>query len=483
MPLQSLMRPASNRKFVFLKGIKSSKMPATKNPQTSNIKILHIDSNHPLLGQQLNEAGFLNDEDYRSSKEEIEAKIQDYQGIVIRSRFKIDTTFLDKATNLQFIARVGAGLESIDEAYAASKNITLIAAPEGNRNAVGEHTLALLLSLLNKLNTADSEIRSGHWNRESNRGHELDGKTVGIIGYGNMGKSFAKKLRGFDVEVLCHDILENVGDTNAKQVSLEALQQKSDVLSLHIPWTPETDKMVNAQFINSFSKAFWFINTARGKNVVTTDLVAALETGKILGAGLDVLEYEKLSFENLFQEDDIPQAFQYLLEARNVIMTPHIAGWTFESHEKLAQVIVDKIKAKYLGEPKTEETDKRVTGIGGFFFKSANSKELVAWYGKHLGLKTDAYGSTFWWKDVQGNDCSTQWSPFAEDTTYFSPSEKPFMQNFRVHDLDNLLIKLKSEGVTLVGTPEAYDYGKFAWILDPEGNKIELWEPIDRAFL
>src|SRR5512133_4065 len=185
--------------------------------------------------EQLQELGFQNHEDFRSSKEEIEAKIHDYQGIVIRSRFKIDKTFLDKAINLQFIARVGAGLESIDCEYALSKNIQLIAAPEGNRNAVAEHTLGMILSLFNNLNQADNEIKSGHWNRERNRGHELDGKTVGIIGYGNMGKSFAKKLRGFDVEVLCYDILENVGDENASQVSLEELQQKTDVLSLNIP--------------------------------------------------------------------------------------------------------------------------------------------------------------------------------------------------------------------------------------------------------
>lgn len=311
------------------------------------IKILHIDSNHPIMMEQLQQAGFTNHEDFTSSKAEIEAKIQDYQGIVIRSRFKIDRTFLDKAANLQFIARVGAGLESIDCDYALSKNIQLIAAPEGNRNAVAEHSLGMILSLFNNLNQADSEIKSGHWNREKNRGHELDGKTVGIIGYGNMGKSFAKKLRGFEVEVLCYDILENVGDENAKQVSLEELQQKTDVLSLHIPWTPETDKMVNVDFINAFAKPFWIINTSRGKNIVTADLVEAMKTKKILGAGLDVLEYEKLSFETLFQDKETPEAFQYLLNAKNAILTPHIAGWTFESHQRLAQVIVDKIKTLY----------------------------------------------------------------------------------------------------------------------------------------
>ena len=320
----------------------------SKNLKTP-LKILHIDSNHPLLWEQLQYAGYTNHEDFTSTKEEIEAKIHNYQGIVIRSRFKIDKTFLDKATNLQFIARVGAGLESIDCEYAKSKNIQLIAAPEGNRNAVAEHSLGMILSLFNHLNQADSEVKSGHWNRESNRGQELDGKTVGIIGYGNMGKSFAKKLKGFDVEVLCFDIQENVGDEHARQVSLGELQQKTDVLSLHIPWTPQTDKMIDANFIHSFAKPFWIINTSRGNNLVTEDLVSALKSAKILGAGLDVLEYEKQSFETLFsssssESKELPEAFQDLLQSKKVILSPHIAGWTFESHERLAQVIVDKIK-------------------------------------------------------------------------------------------------------------------------------------------
>lgn len=314
--------------------------------QPETIRILHLDSNHPLLWQQLEEAGFSNEADYKSSKAEVEEKISNYHGIVIRSRFDIDRQFLDAAANLKFIARVGAGLESIDIDYAESKGVALIAAPEGNRNAVGEHALGMLLSLFRNLNRADRQIRNGQWLREANRGHELDGKIVGIIGYGNMGKSFARKLRGFDVEVLCHDIKEGVGDENARQVSLEELQQKADVVSLHTPWTPETNRMVNADFISAFAKPFWLINTARGKSVVTADLAAALKSGKILGATLDVLEYEKSSFEQLFNVE-IPAAFQYLLEANNVLLSPHIAGWTFESHEKLAQVIADKIKALF----------------------------------------------------------------------------------------------------------------------------------------
>ena len=311
--------------------------------KTSDIKILHIDSNHPLLWEQLEQAGFQNEADFISTKQEVEAVIENYHGIVIRSRFKIDKTFLDKATNLKFIARVGAGLESIDCDYAIAKGVHLIAAPEGNANAVGEHALGMLLALFNNLNKANNEVKSGQWNREANRGYELEGKTVGIIGYGNMGKSFAKKLKGFDATVLCYDILPNVGDSNAEQVTLAELQEKADVLSLHTPWTPETDKMVNQEFISKFKKQFWLINTARGNSVVTDDLVVGLQSGKIKGAGLDVLEYEKLSFETLFDAEK-PKAFDYLLQAENVLLSPHIAGWTFESHQKLAQTIVDKIK-------------------------------------------------------------------------------------------------------------------------------------------
>ncbi len=311
------------------------------------MKILHLDSNHPLLIAQLNKLGFTNDEDYTSTKSEIAAKIHSYDGFIIRSRFKIDKPFLDNAKNLKFIGRVGAGLENIDCVYAKKKNIILIAAPEGNRNAVGEHSLGMLLALFNKMIKADLEVRQGKWLREENRGLELDGKTVGLIGYGNMGKSFAKKLRGFDVDVLCYDLKPNVGDENCTQVSLQELQDRSDVLSLHTPQTELTKNMINHEFINNFKKNFWLINTARGTSVVTKDLVYALKSGKILGAGLDVLEYEKSSFENLFSDNNLPEAFQYLVQANNVILSPHVAGWTIESKEKLAQTIVDKVKVNF----------------------------------------------------------------------------------------------------------------------------------------
>ena len=310
------------------------------------MKILHLDSNHPLLIEQLTDLGHTNHEDYNSSKKAVEAKIHLYDGLIIRSRFRIDAGFLDKATQLKFIGRVGAGLENIDTDYAYAMGVHLISAPEGNQNAVGEHALGMLLSLFNKLTISDREVRNGIWQRESNRGNELDGKTIGIIGYGHMGKAFSKKLRGFDVNVLCYDIKANVGDENSRQVSLEVLQEKAHILSLHVPQTTATVDMVNTDFISSFKHPFWLLNTARGNCVVTSDLVKALESKKIRGAALDVMEYEKSSFETIFS-NKTPKAFSSLLKADNVIFSPHVAGWTIESHRKLAQTIVDKIKFQF----------------------------------------------------------------------------------------------------------------------------------------
>ncbi|MFV1448284.1 2-hydroxyacid dehydrogenase [Maribacter sp. HS] len=312
------------------------------------MKVLHIDINHPLIIEQFAELGFTNDEDYTSSKEQIEAKIADYDGLIIRSRFTIDKQFLDKAKNLKFIGRLGAGLENIDTKYAKSLGIFLAAAPEGNRNAVGEHALGMLLSLFNKLNTADKEVRNGKWDREGNRGIELEGKVVGVIGYGNMGKAFAKKLKGFDVEeVICYDIKGGVEDDNARQVGIMEFQSRVDVISLHVPQTELTIGMVDAEYLDKFKKPIWIINTARGKCIKTKDLVDALKSGKVLGAGLDVLEYEKASFENMFTDDNLPEAFQYLIASDQVMLSPHVAGWTVESKIKLAQTVVDKIKAKF----------------------------------------------------------------------------------------------------------------------------------------
>lgn len=309
------------------------------------MNVLLADKNHLVLQKGLEALGCHCYEDVTSSKEIIEKTIANYQGIVIRSRFKIDAEFIDKAKNLKFIARVGAGLESIDVSYAEKKGISVISSPEGNRNAVGEHALGMLLALFNHIPRADKEIRQGKWLREANRGLELTGKTVGIIGYGNMGNSFAKKLRGFDVkEVICYDILPDIGNSFARQVTLSELQEKTDVLSLHTPHNKESYRMVNKEFINQFAKPFYLINTARGTAVVTDDLVDALKEGKIMGACLDVLEYEQSSFENFFQNKNLPEAFTYLINAENVLLSPHVAGWTKESKVGLAQVIVDKVK-------------------------------------------------------------------------------------------------------------------------------------------
>lgn len=308
------------------------------------MRILHLDTNHPLMLQQLRQAGFENVEDYSSPKEEIEQRIDQFDGLILRSRFPIDRNFLEKASRLKFIGRVGAGLENIDQDAAQELGIELIKAPEGNANAVGEHNLGMLLMLLNRLQITDREVRNGLWLREENRGIELDSLTVGLIGYGYMGKAFAKKLKGFECRVICHDIVPDVGDEHAEQVSLELLKKEADVISLHVPLTDQTQGMINSQFLNSLSKPIWLLNTARGRCVVTADLIRALDSGQVLGAGLDVLEYEKKSFESLF-ENGIPDAFQALLDHPNVVLSPHVAGWTRESKVKLAQTIVDKILA------------------------------------------------------------------------------------------------------------------------------------------
>ena len=307
------------------------------------MKILHLDKNHQLLIEQLQAAGFENDENYYAPKEAIEQIIHQYDGIVLRSRFKIDRDFLNAATNLKFIGRVGAGLENIDCDYAKTKGIQLIAAPEGNSTAVAEHAMGMLLGLMNKLKSVDTEVRNGIWKREENRGIEIEGKTVGIIGYGNMGKAFAQRLKGFNCKVICYDIKPNVGDNNARQVTLEFFKDQVDIISLHTPQTDATYHLINTDFINTVRKPFWFINTARGKSVDTEALVDGLRNGKIYGAGLDVLEYEKSSFENMFSDNELPEAFLYLINSDKVLLSPHIGGWTIESKEKLAQVIVDKI--------------------------------------------------------------------------------------------------------------------------------------------
>lgn len=306
--------------------------------------ILHVDENHPLLIKGLKDMGFENVIEYNTPLEKLIPNLELYKGLVIRSRFPIDKKFLDLATNLKFIARVGAGLENIDISYAEHKNINLIAAPEGNRNAVGEHALGMLLGIMNKLRMGHQNISKGLWLRELHRGYEIEGKTVGIIGYGNTGKSFAKKLTGFnDVEILCYDIKPNLGDKIAKQVSINELQSKAQIISLHVPETDQTIGMIDKNFISKMKHPFWLINTARGKAVVTKDLVDALKSKKIIGAGLDVLDYESSSFSSVFNSDKELNSLKFLIEAEQVILSPHVGGWTVESHQKLAKTILNKI--------------------------------------------------------------------------------------------------------------------------------------------
>ncbi len=306
------------------------------------MKILFLDQNHVILKTKLEASNFTVVEDYSSPINEIEKIINDFDGIVIRSRFPLNEAFLSKATQLKFIGRVGAGLENIDVSYAQTKNIKLINAPEGNCNSLAEHAVGMLLSLTNKIIVSNLEIREGIWNREENRADELFSKTVGLIGYGNMGKAFAKRLSGFGVEVLFYDIKSGLEDNNAKQVSLNDLFEKTHVLSIHTPLTPKTNYLINKDFIANFKKNIYLINTARGKCVNTKDLVDLLKSGKIKGACLDVIEYEKSSFD-FINKTEFSNDFNYLLHSEKVILTPHIAGWSIQNKKNLAEIIANKI--------------------------------------------------------------------------------------------------------------------------------------------
>jgi D-3-phosphoglycerate dehydrogenase len=308
-------------------------------------KILIIDSIHPVFKKIVEENAFLCDDGMKLTKDEIILQINNYIGIAIRSRFKIDKDFLSHAEHLKFIARAGAGMENIDVKYATSKGIASLNSPEGNRDAVGEHAIGLLLSLFNNLNKADREVRKGIWLREENRGVELQEKTVGIIGFGNTGSSFAKKLSGFESKLLTYDKYVNIDSVKfsfVQQVSLEQIFEASDIISFHIPLNAETKYLVNDEFINRFKKDIYIINTSRGKILNTADLVKNLKTGKVQGACLDVLEYESTSFEN-FDAYDLPDPMKYIMNSENVILSPHIAGWTFESNEKMARILAEKV--------------------------------------------------------------------------------------------------------------------------------------------
>ncbi|MEI2758827.1 MAG: NAD(P)-dependent oxidoreductase [Bacteroidia bacterium] len=306
-------------------------------------EILLIDTFHESFIPKLTAMEFHCTEGYEWNLRQIQETIGNFYGIAIRSRIPINKDLLQHATNLRFIARGGAGMENIDVDYAVSKKITCLNAPEANRDAVGEHALMMLLTLLNKLMKADTEVRKGIWLREENRGIELQGKTVGIIGFGNMGSAFAKKLSGFDVNIIAYDpykTIDTVEYPYIKQVSLVQLQKEADIISLHVPLTTETKYMINDTFINLCKKEIYIINTARGKCVNTADLVKHLKTGKVKGTCLDVHEYETSSFEKL---ETLPEPFEYLINSDKTILTPHIAGWTHESNKKIAEVLVKKI--------------------------------------------------------------------------------------------------------------------------------------------
>ena len=315
--------------------------------QTKIQKILFIDSVHPVLMGDFIDIGFKCDYFPEYKKEDYEKIIHEYFGVIIRSKIKLDKNILEKANQLKFIGRVGAGLENIDVEFAEKKGIKCFNSPEGSRDAVGEHTVGMILSLLNNLNRADKEVRQGKWNREKNTGIEIKDKTIGIIGYGNMGSAFAEKISGFGAEVIAYDKYKfNYSDKFVTETDLEKIFKATDILSLHVPLTEETTYMVDDNFINKFKKEIYLINTSRGKVVRTNDLVKNIQSGKIKGAALDVLEYEDLSYENL-DKNNFTDAFKYLVSSDKVILSPHIAGWTYESEYKLAKVLVDKIQEEF----------------------------------------------------------------------------------------------------------------------------------------
>ena len=306
-------------------------------------KVLFIDTTHPLLPQMLEEAGFVCEHFYGRGKQELLDVVASYKGLIVRSGIRIDKEIIDKAVSLKFIGRVGAGTENIDTVYAEKKGVACFKAPEGNRDAVAEHALGMLLALNNKLIVADTQVRQGIWKREENRGTEINGKTLGIIGFGNMGSAFAKRLSGFGLKVLAYDKYKSgFGNDLVKESTMEELFESCDIVSLHLPLTAETEFLVNDDWLAKFKKPFVLINTARGKIVKTASLVQALKEGKLTGACLDVLEYEKSSFEELYKKE-LPEDFRYLVASSKVVFSPHIAGWTHESNRKLAEVTARKI--------------------------------------------------------------------------------------------------------------------------------------------
>ena len=306
----------------------------------SNRKVLVIDKMHESLFPMLRNIGF--EADYRPeiSATEVKEVVGGYEILFVRSKITVDEGLLQYAPALKVIGRAGAGIDQLDMAALEKRNIVVINAPEGNRDAVAEHAVGMLLSLFNKLLLADAQVRKGIWDREGNRGIELKEKTVGIIGFGYMGQAFAQRLQGFGCRVLAYDkFIKGFGGEDVKECSLEEIFQETDVLSLHIPLNAENRNFVNASFLQKFKKSIFIINTARGEILPLQDLKVALENGKVLGAALDVLENEKL--HNLSQSQK--ENFGYLVKSDRVILSPHVAGWTHESYVKINQVLVEKL--------------------------------------------------------------------------------------------------------------------------------------------
>lgn len=314
----------------------------------SQKRVLIVDKMHRSIGPMLNEIGW--EADYRPSitREELLSIVDGYEGIIIRSKTTLDRELIEKATRLKVIARAGAGLDQIDRKAVEERKIAVINAPEGNRSALGEHAVGLLLSLLHNIQRAANEVRSGQWNRESNRGIELAEKTVGIYGFGYMGSAFAEKLAGFGCRVIAYDkYKEDFGSRHLQEVSLEHFEQETEILSIHVPLTAETRMLFTAEYLRKYPKLKFIINTARGEVLSMQGVLELLEEGRLLGAGLDVLENEKI--EKLSEQER--EVFDALAQRQDVIITPHIAGWTFESYVRINEVIVKKLVELGMGTP------------------------------------------------------------------------------------------------------------------------------------
>ena len=315
------------------------------NPKLA--RVLFIDDAHPILKEQLQQLGFRCESHPHFTYNQLVENLIHYEGVVIRSKIKLSREIIDKAVNLKFIARVGAGMENIDSKWAIEKGIACLNAPEGNRDAVAEHTIGMLLSLFNNLNRADREVRKAQWRREANRGVELKGKTVAIIGFGNMGSALAERLIGFGCSILAYDKYKaSIENPNVKLVDMDTIYEQADICSFHIPLTTETNYLIDDNYLSNYKKPIYIINTSRGKILNTDALVKHLKSGNVRGACLDVLEYESLSFEHI-DPNKLPESFHYLIQSDKVVLSPHIAGWTFESAEKMATILVEKIKSLY----------------------------------------------------------------------------------------------------------------------------------------